>query len=262
MDVSGGLKKYFDRNNCLLRLSGEIKNPFINAKIETISKTTLCFLFAQLRNSYESVTILCRRGFPQQAYVLLRSLQEGYIRICYILCGGEREAIAAKVTEYIEYDLIERKKMLHSVEKNKELDSYVKDKWLEQKDELLRSYKEIKERGGLWPEKSIQWLCDKINLQSEYLLYRHFPSFGHLSPRTASGRVVVNEDGVGLKVGLKFGPTKEKTEIVPVLGLAHRYFLLVLMKLSLYFEVQANEGLCWHISLRADLPDDIRKLFD
>ena len=262
MDTYKSLKKYFERNDCLLRLSGEMKTPFINANIESISKMALCFLFAQLHNVYESVTILCRRGFPQQAYVLLRSLQEGYIRICYILYEEEREAVAAKVREYIKYDLIERKKMLYSVEKNKELDSYVKHKWLEQKDELLRSYKEIRERGGLWPEKSIEWLCDRSNLQNEYLLYRHFSSFGHLSPRTTSDRMVVNEDGVGLKIGLKFGPTKEKIEIVPVLGLAHRYFLLVLMKLCLYFEVQANEGLCWHISLRADLPDDIRKLFD
>ncbi|MCK4419174.1 hypothetical protein KAV79_05160 [Candidatus Aerophobetes bacterium] len=234
-----------------------MKTPFINANIESISKMALCFLFAQLHNVYESVTILCRRGFPQQAYVLLRSLQEGYIRICYILHEEERDAVVVKVREYIEYESIERKKMLHSVEKDKELNSEVKEKWLKQKDALLRSCRKIKARGGLWPEKSIEWLCDKAKLQSEYILYRHFSSFGHLSPRTAFGRMVVNEG----EVGLEFGHTKERTEIIPVLGLAHRYFLLILIKLSLYFRVEAKQELRWHISLRADLPDDIKKLF-
>ena len=38
MDVYESLKKHFERNNCLLRLSGEIKTPFINANIEGMER--------------------------------------------------------------------------------------------------------------------------------------------------------------------------------------------------------------------------------
>lgn len=256
MDVCGSLKKYFDTNNCLLKLSEEIKTPFIESNVEDVSKGVLCFLFGQLRNIYESVSILCRRGFSQQAYILLRSLQEGYIRICYILHEEKKETVVTRAREWIEHDVIERKKMLDSVEKGKGLNSEVREKWLKQKDDLLRSYKEIKKRGRLWPQESIKNLCEEANLQNEYLLYRHFSSKGHLSPRSAFGQVIVN----GRRLGYRWGPTKERKEITPVLGLAHRYFLLILVRLSLYFGVEPSQKLRWHIGLRRDLPNDAKKL--
>lgn len=93
------LRNYFDRNDCLVRLSEDMKRPFVGSRVDDEPKVVLCFLLAQLRNIYESATILCRLGFPQPAYVLLRSLQEGCIRICYILHEGEREAIVERVSQ-------------------------------------------------------------------------------------------------------------------------------------------------------------------
>ncbi len=253
MDLYESFKKYFDRNNDLLKLSEKMKVPFINSKVDDISKGVLCFLFGQLRNIYRSVTILCQYGFPQQANILLRPLQEGYIRICYILLKEQTVAMRAK--EWIEYDVIERKKMLDSVEKSKKLNPEVRERWLKQKDDLLRSYKEIKYGGGLWPQRSIECLCNEANLEGEYLLYRHFSNKGHLSPWSTRGQVRTN----GHTLGLRWGPTKEKKEIIPALGLAHRYFLLILLRLCLYFGVQPNCQLRSHIQLRGDLPEDIKK---
>lgn len=253
MDLYRSFKKYFDMNNDLLKLSEKIKVPFIESKVDDVSKGVLCFLFGQLRNIYESVSILCQRGFSQQANVLLRSLQEGYIRICYILC--KEGAVVTRAKEWIEYDEIERKKMLDSVEKSKRLNPEVRERWLKQKDDILRSYKEIKYRGGLWPQRSIECLCNEANLESEYLLYRDFSNKGHLSPWSTRGQVRTN----GYTLGLRWGPTKEKKEITPALGLAHRYFLLILLKLCLYFGVEPNGELCSHIQLRRDLPEDIKK---
>lgn len=93
------LRNYFDRNDCLVRLSEDMKRPFVGSRVDDEPKVVLCFLLAQLRNIYESATILCRLGFPQPAYVLLRSLQEGCIRICYILHEGEREAIVERASQ-------------------------------------------------------------------------------------------------------------------------------------------------------------------
>lgn len=254
MDVYRNFKKNFDRNNCLLRLSEEVKTPFIESNVEDISKSVLCFLFGQLRNIYESINILCRYGFPQQANILLRSLQEGYIRIYYILHG--KETATEKTREWIEYDVIERKKMLDSVEGSKELNSRIKERWLDQKDDILKLCKEIRKRGRLWPQKSVEQLCNEANLQEEYLLYRNFSNKGHLSPWSTRGQVKLKKQ----TLHYRFGPTKEKEEIIPALGLAHRYFLLILIQLSSYFGIKLNQKLCWHIKLRRDLPNDAKEL--
>lgn len=247
MDVYENFKKYFGRNYCLLRLAKEIKTSFIESNVEDMPKGVLCYLFGQLRNIYESVNILCRRGFPQQANILLRSLQEGYIRIHYIL--HKKEAVVEKVKEWIEFDAIERKKMLYSIEGSEKLNSRIKEKWLAQKDDILKLCKETKERGRLWPQKPVEHLCNEAGLHGgEYIIYRDLSMKGHLSPWGTRGQVKLKEQ----TLYYRFGPTKEKEEIISALDLAHLCFLLILMRLSSYFGIESDQKqkLNWHIKLR------------
>lgn len=120
----------------------------------------LCFLLGQLRNTHESMDVLCRRESPQSAYIVLRSLQECYIRIYYILREEEKEVPVDRAREWIGYDVIERRKTLDSIGKGKGINSEVKDRWLEQKDDILRSCEEIKKRG-----KALASKVDKVPMR-------------------------------------------------------------------------------------------------
>ena len=239
MDIYESFKKNFDRNNCLLGLSEKIKNLYIESSVEDSSKAVLCLLFSQLRNTCKSIEILCRHGYSQQAYVLLRSLQEGYLHISYIL--QKEETVVTRAREWIEYDVIERKKMLYWVERNEGMNPEVRSRWLNEKDEILSSYEKIRKKKGLWVEKPLSSLCDELGLRDEYLLYKHFSSKGHLSPRMTADQVILNGD----TIAYKWGPRKEEA-IIEVLRLSYGYYLLILMLLSLYFRVEPIQELRWH----------------
>lgn len=255
MDIYESFKKNFDRNNCLLRLSEEIKNLFIESSVERSSKAVLCFLFSQLRNTCKSIEILCRHGYSQQAYILPRSLQEGYLHISYIL--QKEGAVVTRAREWIEYGEIERKKMLYWVEKNQEMNPEVRSRWLNEKNEILSSYERIRKKKGLWVEKPLSSLCDELALRDEYLLYKHLSSKGHLSSRMTLDQVTLDGD----TIAYKWGPRKEEA-IIEILRLSYGYYLLILMLLSLYFRVEPIQKLHWHIKLVRNLPSHIKELWD
>ncbi len=255
MDIYESFKKNFDRNNCLLRLSEEMKNLFVESSVEDSSKAVLCFLFSQLRNTCKSIEILCRHGYSEQAYVLLRSLQEGYLHISYIL--QKEETVVTRAREWIEYDVIERKKMLYWVERNEGMNPEVRSRWLNEKDEILSSYEKIRKKKGLWVEKPLSSLCDELGLQDQYLLYKRYSSKGHLSPRATLEQVTLDGD----TISYKWGPRKEEA-IIEVLDSSHGYYLLILMLLFLHFQVEPTQKLHWHIKLWRNLPNHIKGLWD
>lgn len=253
-DMTDVLKPCFDRNECLLKVADEIKNPFVLSKVDDVPKSVLCFLFAQLRNLYESTIILLRRGFPQQAYILLRSLQEGYINICWIL--AEEDEIVRRASSWIAYDVIERKRMLHHIKRGRELDTAIKAEWLRKEKKLLEDYEQFKDTANMWP-KTVLNRCEEAKLAGEYPLYCHSSSKAHLSPRMTLDQVKFN----GQTWKYKIGAALDKQDILRPLVSSHRYFLLALVYLCQFFGVKPDKKLRWHARIWTDhLPRDV-KLF-
>lgn len=82
----------------------------------------------------------------------------------------------------------------------------------------------------------------------EYIIYRDLSMKGHLSPWGTRGQVKLKEQ----TLYYRFGPTKEKEEIISALDFTHLCFLLILMRLSSYFGIESDQKqkLNWHIKLR------------
>jgi hypothetical protein len=134
-------KKNFDMVRSFLECAEHLQDSFSNKKIPKeklgAKGSVLCFLFAKAYKTTKAASLLCKRGYPEDALILARANFEAALWALYILKDGadtEKEGRA-----FINADMFSREKALrgmlgihgdddqYKAELEKELDSVKKE---------------------------------------------------------------------------------------------------------------------------------------
>lgn len=229
---------YFKTNDELLELADRMRKKSPARDVGDMSRATLNYLFGKSRDTYQSIQILCKTGFGRDALILVRSLLENLMIILYMF--EDEKKTEERITEWIQFDLRERKILLDAIEKEPTDFFKVKGKWLNKKSEIRRSYEELPEKIKKKQGWSYEQLARKVGLEAQYIYYRHLSSLVHPTSTSAKGYMIVEKDRVVIRVG-----PGEKS-IPNALVFSHRYFLTILNKVNSVFNLNEKVNLAKH----------------
>jgi transcriptional regulator with XRE-family HTH domain len=229
---------YFKTNDKLLELADRMRKKPPGRDVGHMSRATLNYLFGKSRDTYQSIQILCKTAFGRDALILVRSLLENLIIILYMF--QDEEKTEERVKEWIQFDLRDRKILLDAIEKEPTDYFGVKDKWVKEKSEIRKSYKQLPERIKKKQGWKYEQLARKVGLEAQYVYYRYLSSLAHPTSTSAKGYMTVEKDRVAIQVG----PTSKS--IPNALVFSHRYFLMLLNSVNSVFDLSEKQNLAKH----------------
>ena len=133
--------------------------------------------------------------------------------------------------------------MLNAIEREPTDFFNIKEKWLQKKPEIQKSYEQLPERirkRQSWVDKGYEQLAGKVGLEAEYIYYRSLCDLAHSTSASTKGYVKVEKN----RVMTRFGPSKKA--IPNALVFSHHYFLMILNKFNSVFDLNEYEDLQKH----------------
>ncbi len=133
--------------------------------------------------------------------------------------------------------------MLNAIEREPTDFFNIKEKWLQKKPEIQKSYEQLPERirkRQSWVDKGYEQLAGKVGLEAEYIYYRSLCDLAHSTSVSTKGYVKVEKN----HVMTRFGPSKKA--IPNALVFSHHYFLMILNKFNSVFDLNQYEDLQKH----------------
>jgi len=124
------------------------------------------FVIAKASRTHEAVTLLCKNGFGEDAFMLSRTLFELLIIFLYILADEKDDRLA----RYMEYDHITRKKLYNHIATRPELlnDGRATPEIFQQ---IRGAYEDVKdnyEKPFTWSDKSIEEMSKEVGRWETY----------------------------------------------------------------------------------------------
>jgi hypothetical protein len=161
------------------------------------------FIIAKGRRTHEAIVLLCKNGFGEDAFMLSRTLFELMIIFLYILADKTDQ----RLTRYMEYDHITRKKLYDHIATKPEL---LKDKRAtpEVFQRIQTAYDEVKEnyeKPFTWSDKSIAKMSEEVGREEAYrTVYKLQCILSHSESRSINEYFKEESDGsLAIDVGAK-----------------------------------------------------------
>ncbi len=182
-------RELFDEARRIGKVSGALLKKFNSKKITLFElsphKRIFLFFFTRSLKTYLAVCELCRLGFGQDVFSLLRNLLENLISMKYIL--HEASLADKKTVRFVEYKWVIFTRYLEAGSRSAASDPLVR-----KRDVILEKYKEYKTKYGIssdralltWSGKSVRDMAKKVSnkLLEEYeTTFRFCSRFSHPS---------------------------------------------------------------------------------
>jgi len=163
------------------------------------------FALAKAFKSHDAAVLLCKRGFGEDAGILIRTLFELDVLVKYVLF--DKTDKTAKL--FTEYESMEREKMynannipeiremMKSRNNYQEIIDQMKIDAKSAKDNPLRKNKSGKLKATTWSGKTYEEMAQAVKLKDSYnIAYRLFSQLAHSNPRVVSFYLTDSNDGV------------------------------------------------------------------
>ena len=164
------------------------------------------FVLAKGRRTHEAITLLCQSGFGEDAFMLSRTLFELLVIFLYILA----DATDKKLTRYMEYDHITRKKLYDHIATRPELlkDERATPEIFQQIQSAYDDVKENYEKPFTWSDKTIAKMSKDVGREEDYkTAYKIQCMLSHSESRSMNEYFKEDDDGslvidIGAKTNL------------------------------------------------------------
>jgi hypothetical protein len=201
------LKEIYELNNSLLRLAENLQDEFTKRGIrrETLSADLflLCFFFTKASKTASAVVSLCKEGYTEDAFVLVRTIFEIVVKSLYIFKSDAIERARA----FILYDRLERKKQLKKIVEwnrkrmieNREFEEELKK--IETECNSLEKDYQISIDKVIWPRKNLEELSTEVDLANiYYTVYWLSSLYTYTSIRSSMAFVSVTDKGLSFDI--------------------------------------------------------------
>ncbi|MCK9439170.1 MAG: DUF5677 domain-containing protein [Patescibacteria group bacterium] len=166
----------------------KLQNIFVivvNKHKEPKHKKDAFFLFAvaKSKKTLEAISLLCQKGFGEDAVILSRSVLELYFSLKYILSVGD-DSLAER---FFEYDWVVRKEMYdkNQLNFNLNMDHKVIQEIIKQYNRVQRKYNFDPKKG--WSDISTYKMAEKFGLKGVYnTWYKISCMLSHPNPRSTN----------------------------------------------------------------------------
>ncbi len=124
------------------------------------------FVIAKASKTHEAITFLCKNGFGEDAFMLSRTLFELLVIFLYILADKKDD----RLTRYMEYDHVTRKKLYDHIATRPELlnDKRATPEIFQQIRSACESVKDNYEKPFTWSDKSIGEMSKEVGRWETY----------------------------------------------------------------------------------------------
>lgn len=201
------LKEIYELNNRLLQLAENLQDEFPKRGIkrDTLSQDLflLCFFFTKASKTASAVVFLCRKGYTEDAFVLVRTIFEIVVKSLYIFKSDSIERARA----FILYDKLDRKKQLKKIVdwnrkrmiENREFEEELKK--IETECNALEKDYQISIDKVMWPKKSLEELSTEVDFANTYYTVYWLSSlYTHTSSRSSMSFVSETDKGLSFDI--------------------------------------------------------------
>lgn len=196
-------RSWFTVNNQLRKIAKVCLSTYTPA--HELKDHIVVFSLAKAYKSHDATIELCKKGFGEDAGIILRTLFELDVLVKFVLI--DKSDKTAKL--FAEYESLEREKMYNSnnipeirdlmkLRKNyQEIIDQMKIDATNAKENPLRLDKNGKLKAATWSGKTYEEMAKIVNLNDSYnIAYRLFSQLTHSSPRIVSFYLKDSRDGI------------------------------------------------------------------
>lgn len=171
------------------------------------------FVLGKGFKTYEAVSLLCRGGYGEDAFVLTRSLFELMVTNAYILNDNTEDTLM----RYMNYDWVTRKEMYDYIvsipEQLAQLNAEIASgKRINTVPEVEAEYKKVMAKYGYrngWSDKSIKGMSEAVGRTDMYsTVYRMQCTVGHTDARSMNEYARLTDEGTILNIGPNWDLTR------------------------------------------------------
>lgn len=224
-------RKELGTNESLLKLSEDLISSA--GIVDTLTKAAIDSLFIKSQKSYQAILELCKKGYGEDAGIILRSLQEGLINVLYIL----KEDSEKRAERYLHFEVVTRKELMDRIHKNSETFAEYGEIPPEKRKEINREFHEYQKKYGKikkdeikvdrinWSGKKIKDLATSVGMDWDYNFI--FYSLSHVAHSNVKGTLEFLKNDI-IKYATIVGPSENY--IARALVTSYNYFLNIVKK--------------------------------
>ena len=159
------------------------------------------FVIAKSRKTHEAITLLCKNGFGEDAFMLSRTLFELLIIFLYILKDTKN-----RLARYIKYDHVTREKLYNYISTKPEFlrDERATPEVIQQIHDAYKEVKDDYEKPFTWSDKTIGEMSKEVGRFEAYkTVYKLQCILSHSEPRSINDYFKEENELLVIDVGAK-----------------------------------------------------------